>query len=102
MYRARDERDNAEWLSELEAAADHLDLDAEARSCAREVFLSAMPEQDRSKPAALAGALYVGALVAGDRRPQGTVADAVGVSRPAVQTRWKEMLEAAELDAPEW
>jgi Transcription initiation factor TFIIIB, Brf1 subunit/Transcription initiation factor TFIIB len=102
MYRARDERDNAEWLADLEAAADRLDFGTDARSCARDVFLTGIPEQDRSKPAAIAAALYVGALVAGDQRSQGTVADAVGVSRLAVQQRWKGLLDAAGLDAPEW
>jgi hypothetical protein len=102
MYRARDERDNAEWLADLEAAADRLELGTDARSCARDVFLTGVPERDRSKPAAVAAALYVGALVAGDQRSQGTVADAVGVSRLAVQQRWKDLLDAAGLDAPEW
>ncbi len=67
MYRARDERDNAEWLADLETAADRLDLGTDARSCARETF-----------------------------------AEAVGVSRLAVQQRWKDLLDAAGLDAPEW
>jgi len=102
MYRARDERDNAEWLADLETAADRLDLGTDARSCAQNVFLSGVPRQDRSKPAAVAAALYVGTLVAGDQRSQGTVADAVGVSRLAVQQRWKDLLESAGLDAPEW
>ena len=102
MYSARDERDNAEWLADLETAADRLDLDTGARSCARDVFLSTVPEQDRSKPAAIAAALYVGALVAGDQRSQGAVADAVGVSRLAVQQRWKNLLDTAGLEAPEW
>ena len=102
MYSARDERDNAEWLADLEAAADRLELGTEPRSCARDVFLSAVPPQDRSKPAAVAAALYVGALVAGDQRSQSAVADAVGVSRLAVQQRWKPLLENAGLDAPSW
>ena len=102
MYRARDERDNAEWLADLETAADRLDLGTDARSCARDAFLTGVPEQDRSKPAAIAAALYVGALVAGDQRSQGTVAEAVGVSRLAVQQRWKDLLDTAGLDAPEW
>lgn len=102
MYSARDERDNAEWLADLETAADRLELDTDARSCARDIFLSAVPEQDRSKPATVAAALYVGALVAGDQRSQGDVADAVGVSRLAVQQRWKTLLDNAGLDAPEW
>lgn len=102
MYRARDERDNAEWLADLETAADRLELGTEARSAARDVFLSAVPDQERSKPAAIAASLYVGALVASDQRSQGSVADAVGVSRLAVQQRWKELLETAGLEAPSW
>jgi hypothetical protein len=102
MYSARDERDNAEWLADLETAADRLGLGTDARSCARDVFLSGVPERDRSKPAAVAAALYVGALVAGDQRSQGAVADAVGVSRLSVQQRWKDLLEGAGLDAPQW
>ena len=102
MYSARDERDNADWLAELESAADRLALGTEARSCARDIFLSAVPPQDRSKPAAVAGALYVGALISGDQRSQSAVADAVGVSRLAVQKRWKQLLENAGLEAPSW
>ena len=102
MYSARDERDNAEWLATLEAGADRLELGTDARSCARDIFLSAVPERDRSKPAAVAAALYVGTLVAGDQRSQAAVADAIGVSRLAVQNRWKELLDEAGLDAPEW
>lgn len=102
MYSARDERDNAEWLTDLDAAADRLGLGTDARSYARDIFLSGVPEQDRSKPAALAAALYVGTLLAGDQRSQGEVAEAVGVSRLAVQQRWKGLLDAAGLDAPAW
>lgn len=102
VYRARDELDNAEWLAELEAAADRLGFGSEARSRARGIFLSTVPEQDRSKRATLAASLYVGALVAGDQPTQGAVADAVGVSRLSVQQHWKELLEATGLDPPDW
>lgn len=102
MYRARDERDNQPWLDDLETAADRLDLDSTARSRARDVFLSTVPETDRSKPAALAASLYVGTLLTGEQRSQGEVADAVGVSRLAVQQRWKDQLEELGLDAPGW
>ena len=102
MYRASDELDNAEWLQDLETAADRLGLSTAARSRARDVFLSTVPEEERSKRTTLAASLYVGSLVAGDQRSQGEVADAVGVSRIAVQKRWKEQLEAAGLDAPDW
>ena len=102
MYRASDEVDNEEWLERLEEAADRLGLGTEARSMARDLFLSRLPDAERSKPATLATALYVGALVAGEEQSQGAVADAVGVSRLSVQQHWKELLEAVGLDAPEW
>jgi transcription initiation factor TFIIIB Brf1 subunit/transcription initiation factor TFIIB len=102
VYRASDEVANEEWLAELDQAADRLDLGAQARSRAADLFLSALPDAERSKRATLATSLYVGALVAGDQRPQGAVADAVGVSRLTVQQQWKEMLERVGLDAPDW
>lgn len=102
MYRASDELDNAEWLAALETAADRLDLASDARSHARDVFLSTVPESERSKRAKLGASIYVGALIAGDQRSQAAVAEAVGVSRLSVQQHWKEQLEATGLDAPEW
>ncbi|MFT4921878.1 MAG: DNA-binding Lrp family transcriptional regulator, partial [Haloarculaceae archaeon] len=41
-------------------------------------------------------------LAAGQQRSQSEVADAVGVSRLSVQKRWKEALDAAGLDPPDW
>jgi hypothetical protein len=102
VYRASDEVDNAEWLAELEDAADRLELGTEARSRGADAFLSALPELERSKRATMAAALYVGALVAGEQRTQSEVADAADVSRLAVQQHWKEVLAAAGLDAPDW
>ena len=102
MYRASDELDEAEWLAELEVAADRLGLGNEARSRARDVFLSTTPNSERSKRAVLGASLYVGALVAGDQRSQQAVADAVGVSRLSVQQRWKEQLRATGLQPPDW
>lgn len=102
MYRASDEVDNEQWLTDLEAAADRLELGETARSRAMDLFLSTVPEADRSKQATLAASLYVGGLVGGDRRSQGDVADAVGVSRLSIQQRWKDLLEEAGLDAPSW
>lgn len=102
MYRASDEVDNAEWLAELEDAADRLDLGTQARSRAADAFLSALPATERSKRATLAASLYVGALVVGEERSQGEVAEAAGVSRLSVQQRWKGVLEAAGLQAPDW
>jgi transcription initiation factor TFIIIB Brf1 subunit/transcription initiation factor TFIIB len=102
MYRASDERAHAEWLADLDAAADRLELGSQARSRAADVFLSSVPESERSKRARLAAALYVGTLAAGDQRSQSAVAEAVGVSRLSVQRHWKGMLDAAGLDAPDW
>lgn len=102
MYRASDEREHADWLAQLEQAADRLGLGTEARSRARDVFLSTVPDEERSKQATLAASLYVGALVAGEQQSQQSVADAVGVSRLSVQNHWKEQLEAAGLEPPDW
>lgn len=102
MYRASDEREHDRWLSDLDEAADRLELSESARSRAADLFLSTVPDGDRSKPAGLAAALYVGALVEGDRRSQAAVADAVGVARLTVQQRWKELLEEAGLEPPRW
>jgi len=103
MYRASDRREHEEWLENLEATADRLDLEGTARSRAVDLFLSAMPvDEDRSKRAVMASSLYVGALVSGQERSQRVVADAADVSRLTIQQRWKEQLEEAGLDAPDW
>ena len=102
MYRARDEFANEEWLAELDATADELSLDATARERAADLFLSTVPEQERSKRAVLAASLYAGALIAGDRRSQSAVAEAAGVARLTVQKRWRDVLEESGLDAPKW
>lgn len=102
VYSARDELENEAWLNELDAAADSLDLSDDAKRVATDVFLSEVPESDRSKPPVLAASLYAASLVAGEQRSQSAVADAVGVSRLSVQTRWKDLLESAGFDAPDW
>jgi transcription initiation factor TFIIIB Brf1 subunit/transcription initiation factor TFIIB len=102
VYRASDRVDNEEWLGELDAAADRLDLGPDARSHAADLFLSSLPDADRSKRATLATALYCGALLAGEERPQGAVADATDVSRLTIQQQWKDLLENVGLDAPSW
>ena len=86
----------------LQAIADRLDLNADARSAARELFLSSVPEQERSKRPALAASVYAGSLVAGDRRSQTAVADAADVSRLSIQQRWKDLLAGAGLEPPTW
>ncbi|MFC7096117.1 transcription initiation factor IIB family protein [Halobaculum marinum] len=102
MYRARDEVENEEWLARLRQAAESLDLSPEARSNATDLFLSGVPEADRSKPAMAAASLYAGALIAGDERPQTAVADAMDVTRLSVQQHWKDVLEDAGFRPPTW
>ncbi|MFB6267966.1 MAG: transcription initiation factor IIB family protein [Halodesulfurarchaeum sp.] len=102
MYRAGDEVDHREWLAELNQVADRLDLDGRARSTAQDLFLSTLPEADRSKRAAMAACVYAGALIAGEERSQSAVADAADVSRLSVQKRWKELLREAGLEPPSW
>lgn len=102
MYRASDRFEHATWLDELEAVADELSLDETARSRAGDLFLSNVPTKERSKRATMAACLYVGALISGQQRTQTTVAEAADVSRLTVQQRWKELLDDAGLDAPDW
>lgn len=102
MYRARDQVEEAPRLERLDHAAEALELSDEARSAATDLYLSAVPDADRSKPAGVAAALYAGALIAGDGRTQTAVADAVGVNRLVVQARWKDLLEAAGFEPPGW
>ncbi len=105
MHRAQDRIENESHLADLQAAADRLELGADARTYAEELFLSEAAGadlDDRSKRAVVAAALYAGALVAGERRSQRAVADAVGVSRLTVQSRWKDLLEGAGLEPPDW
>ncbi len=102
MYRARDHVENERWLATIDDAAERLELGSEAKSRATDLFLSTMPDSDRSKRATAAASLYAGALIAGDRRSQSAVAEAAGVSRLTVQNRWKDLLDAAGLEAPKW
>ena len=102
MYSASERLAQEEWIEELEGAADRLDLSADARSTAVDLFLTDVPESDRSKRAVIAASLYAGSLIAGDGRTQGAVADAADVSRLSIQTRWKDQLEAAGLQPPGW
>jgi len=102
MYSARERVENEEWIEELHAVAETLDLDADARSTAVDLFLSNVPETDRSKQAVLAASLYAGALIESDARSQGVVADAAGVARLTIQQRWKEILREAGMEPPTW
>ncbi len=102
MYRARDRLEHSEWLKELEAAGTDLDLSQSVQSTATDLFLSHLPDEERSKPAVAAASLYAAALIGGEQRSQPAVADCFGVSRLAIQSRWKELLEAAGFRAPSW
>lgn len=102
MYRAGDEVDQQEWLAELNRVADRLELDGNARSTAQDLFLSQLPDEERSKQAALAASLYAGSLIAGEERSQSAVARAADVSRLSVQKRWKDLLREAGLEPPSW
>lgn len=102
MYRARDRVENEEWIAEIRHAADSLDLGATAQSNAADIFLTEIPERERSKRAIAAASLYAGALIAGDERSQSAVADAMGVTRLSIQHHWKELLEEAGFQAPDW
>lgn len=102
MYRARDRIEHGAWLSRIDAAAADLGLGAEARANAADLFLSHVPETERSKRAVAAASLYAGALVAGEERSQSAVADALGASRLSVQDRWKDLLADAGFRVPDW
>jgi transcription initiation factor TFIIIB Brf1 subunit/transcription initiation factor TFIIB len=102
MYRARDQVDNEEWLAEIDRASDSLELGSEARSNAVDLFLTHVPDADRSKPSTAAASIYAGALIAGEERSQTAVADAMGVTRLSVQKRWKTILEGAGFRPPSW
>ncbi|AEH37139.1 cyclin [Halopiger xanaduensis] len=102
MHSARDRIEYEPWLEELEQVAERLELSTEARSCAVDLFLADVPDDDRSKRAMLAASVYAGSLVAGDGRTQGAVADAADVSRLSIQQHWKGRLETAGLEPPGW
>ncbi|WP_281195688.1 transcription initiation factor IIB family protein [Halorubrum sp. F4] len=102
MYRASDRVDNAEWIERVEEACADLDLDDEACSTAIDLFLSAVPDEERSKPATAAASLYAAALIRSQERTQSAVADAMDVSRLSVQKRWKPLLENAGFSPPTW
>ena len=102
MYTARDRIEHERWLADIEAGATALSLGEEACANAVDLFLSDVPDADRTKPAAAAASLYAGALLAGEQRSQGAVARAMDVSRPSVQRRWKARLADAGFDVPDW
>lgn len=102
MYSARDRVEQETWLARIQDAADSLELGSDARTTAEDLFLSNVPEADRSKPAVAAAALYAGALIASEERSQSAVAEAMGVTRLSVQSKWKPLLEEAGFRTPTW
>ena len=102
MYRAGTERAEAETLAALDRVAERLELSADARSVAHELFLSQLPIPERSTDAHLATSVYAGSLIAGDQRSQMEVAEAAGVSRLTIQARWRDLLEDAGFETPSW
>ena len=102
MYRARDRLDNETWIDRIDDAGHSLDLGEATISSATDLFLSHIPDEERSKPAVAAASLYAAALIAGEERSQRAVADAMAVSRLSVQSRWKPLLEAAGFRPPTW
>ncbi|MFD1642084.1 transcription initiation factor IIB family protein [Halohasta litorea] len=102
MYRARDRLEHSDWLDRLDEAGAELDLSESTRSTAGELFLTHVPDADRSKPAVAAASLYAAALITGEERSQPTVAEALDVSRLSIQSRWKEIMADAGFQPPSW
>lgn len=102
MYRGSDRVAEKSWIGRLEDTAPELDLTDDTIAVARDLFLANLPVSDRSKPALLAASCYTATLITGDERSQTAVADAFGVSRIAIQQRWKTILEESGLSPPGW
>ncbi len=102
MYRARDRIEHSEWLERLDTAGVELGLSQSVRSTATDLFLSHIPDEERSKPAVAAASLYAAALIGGEERSQPAVADTFDVSRLSIQSRWKRLLEDAGFRPPSW
>ncbi|MDG5778701.1 transcription initiation factor IIB family protein [Haloarculaceae archaeon H-GB2-1] len=102
MYSARDQVENEEWLAELDRASSRLDVSRQVVSRAGDLFLTHLPDEERSKRAVLAASLYVATLTESERRSQGDVAEAMEVSRLTIQQRWKEILDSTGLEPPSW
>jgi transcription initiation factor TFIIIB Brf1 subunit/transcription initiation factor TFIIB len=102
MYSARTRVENEQWIEEIAATAAELDLDADAQSTATDLFLSSVPETERSKRAVMAASIYAAALITSQARSQSAVADAAGVARLTIQQRWKDLLREAGMEPPGW
>lgn len=102
MYRARDRLEHSDWLERLDTAGRQLDLSESVRSTAGELFLTHIPDTERSKPAVAAASLYTAALIAGEERSQPVVAETLDVSRLSIQSRWKDIMADAGFQPPDW
>ena len=102
MYRARDRLEHSDWLDRIEEAAQELDLSQSVQSTAADLFLSHIPDAERSKPAVAAASLYAAALIDGEERSQPAVAEVLDVSRLSIQSRWKELVEDSGFQPPSW
>ncbi|WP_096389337.1 cyclin [Halopenitus persicus] len=102
MYRASDHVANEKWIDRLGEASDALDLDETVRTTAVDLFLSNVPDAERSKATVAAASLYAAALIRGEERSQSVVADAMSVTRLSVHTHWKTVLEDAGFTPPKW
>ncbi|QZA88798.1 transcription initiation factor IIB family protein [Salinarchaeum sp. IM2453] len=102
MYRARDQVEHQQWIERLESAVNELGFSEQAYTTAVDLFLADVPEEDESKPTALAASLYAGALIAEENPSQTEVADACDVARLSVQQYWKERIKIAGLTPPAW
>jgi len=102
VHKAKDHVEQSEWISEIGRVAKELNLSARTKSYAVEIYLSNIPEKDRSKPPAIATWIYVGSVIAGEEWSQQEIAEKMGVARVAIQRRWKETLKTAGFDPPSW
>ncbi len=102
VRRASDRREHAEALEELRDRAAELDLALGAQVAAEELYLEEVPVSERSRPAVLATCCYTAGLVTGNERPQTEVAEAFGVSRIVIQSRWRDQLRRLGLTPPSW
>jgi transcription initiation factor TFIIIB Brf1 subunit/transcription initiation factor TFIIB len=102
MYRARDRLEHSDWLEKLDEAGTELELSQSTRSTAGDLFLTHIPDQERSKPAVAAASLYAAALIDGEERSQRAVADRLDVSRLSIQSRWKGIMADAGFQPPNW
>ena len=81
--------------------ASSLKLNAETQSKAVEIIESAQNVEltsGRGPTGIAAAALYVAALINGEKRTQREVADVAGVTEVTIRNRYKELLEELKLE----